>query len=159
MTEKRQTSQGYIIRILQHFATKLRNITNFVMLFQAVMKFLSRHILIKISLIRGKVYCKGHSSTWSSWRLSKNASGKVPWSCTLLHYFTLDWLIPDNFTGTGQLTILCKVDLCSWTLNLYHCFILHFLTREILHTGKVLEIVRFRFDFHYRHCYHYLSLA
>jgi hypothetical protein len=36
MTEKRQTSQGYIIRILQHFATKLWNITtwkntNFVM--------------------------------------------------------------------------------------------------------------------------------
>jgi valyl-tRNA synthetase len=42
MTEKRQTSHGYIIRILQHFATKLWNITNFVMLFQAVMKFLSR---------------------------------------------------------------------------------------------------------------------
>jgi hypothetical protein len=41
MTEKRQTSQGYIIRILQHFATKLWNITNFVMLFEAVMKFLS----------------------------------------------------------------------------------------------------------------------
>jgi hypothetical protein len=41
-SEKRQTSQGYIIRILQHFATKLWNITNFVMLFQAVMKFLSR---------------------------------------------------------------------------------------------------------------------
>jgi hypothetical protein len=37
-----QTSQGYIIRILQHFATKLWNITNFVMLFQALMKFLSR---------------------------------------------------------------------------------------------------------------------
>jgi hypothetical protein len=32
MTEKRQTSQGYIIRILQHFATKLPNITNFVIL-------------------------------------------------------------------------------------------------------------------------------
>ena len=29
MTEKRQTSQGYIIRFLQHFATKRRNITNF----------------------------------------------------------------------------------------------------------------------------------
>ena len=28
--------------ILQHFATKPRNITNFVMLFQAVMKFSSR---------------------------------------------------------------------------------------------------------------------
>jgi hypothetical protein len=42
MTEKRQTSQGYIIRILQDFATKLWNITNFVMLFQAVMKFWSR---------------------------------------------------------------------------------------------------------------------
>jgi hypothetical protein len=38
MTEKRETSQGYIIRILQHFATKLRNITNFVMLYQAVIK-------------------------------------------------------------------------------------------------------------------------
>ena len=44
MTEKRQTSQGYIIRILQHFAMKLRNITNFVMLFQAVITFLSRRI-------------------------------------------------------------------------------------------------------------------
>jgi hypothetical protein len=48
MTEKRQTSQGYIIRILQHFATKLWNITNFVMLFQAVMKFLSGLVEIKI---------------------------------------------------------------------------------------------------------------
>ena len=41
MTGKRQTSQGYIIRILQYFATKLRNVTNFVILFQAVVKFLS----------------------------------------------------------------------------------------------------------------------
>jgi hypothetical protein len=57
MTEKRQTSQGYIIRILQHFATKLWNITNFVMLFQAVMKFLSRLVEIKILVIRGKVLC------------------------------------------------------------------------------------------------------
>jgi hypothetical protein len=39
LTEKQQTLQDYIIRILQHFATKLRNITNFVMLFQAVMIF------------------------------------------------------------------------------------------------------------------------
>ena len=54
MIEKRQTSQGYIIRILQHFATKLklRNITNFVMLFQAVVKFLSRFVEIKILVIR-----------------------------------------------------------------------------------------------------------
>jgi hypothetical protein len=44
-----QTSQGYIFRILQHFATKLWNITNFVMLFQAVMKFLLRS---KFSLLR-----------------------------------------------------------------------------------------------------------
>jgi hypothetical protein len=51
MTEKRQTSQGYIIRVLQHFATKLWNITNFVMLFQAVMKFLSRLVEIKILYI------------------------------------------------------------------------------------------------------------
>jgi hypothetical protein len=35
MTEKRQTSQGYIIRILQHFATKLRNITKFEIFVQA----------------------------------------------------------------------------------------------------------------------------
>jgi hypothetical protein len=56
MTEKRQTSQGYIIHILQHYATTLRNITNFVMLFQTVMNFLSRLVSIKISLKRGKVY-------------------------------------------------------------------------------------------------------
>ena len=55
MTEKRKISQGYIIRILQHFATKLWNITNFVMLFQAVMKFLSRLVQIKISLKRGSI--------------------------------------------------------------------------------------------------------
>jgi hypothetical protein len=41
ITEKWQTSQSYIIRILQLFATKLWNITNFVMLFQAAVKFLS----------------------------------------------------------------------------------------------------------------------
>jgi hypothetical protein len=34
-----QISQGYIIRILQHFATKLWSITNFVMLFHAMMEF------------------------------------------------------------------------------------------------------------------------
>jgi hypothetical protein len=38
MTENYKLA-GYIIRILQHFATKLWNITNFVILFQAVMKF------------------------------------------------------------------------------------------------------------------------
>ena len=48
MTEKRQISQGYVIRILQHFTKKLRNITNFVMLFQAVMKFLSRSKLCSL---------------------------------------------------------------------------------------------------------------
>ena len=55
MTEKRQTSQGYIIRILQHFATKLRNITNFVMLFEAVMKFCP-------GLSRSKFHLKGERS-------------------------------------------------------------------------------------------------
>jgi hypothetical protein len=34
-----QISQGYIIRILHHFATKLWNITNFVMLFHAMIEF------------------------------------------------------------------------------------------------------------------------
>jgi valyl-tRNA synthetase len=47
MTENWQTSQGYIIRILQHFATKLWNITNFVMLFQAVMKFYDQNVSYK----------------------------------------------------------------------------------------------------------------
>jgi hypothetical protein len=42
-----QISQGYIIRILQHFATKLRNITNFVMLFQAVMTCLDQNFSYK----------------------------------------------------------------------------------------------------------------
>jgi valyl-tRNA synthetase len=47
-----QTSQGYIIRILQHFATKLWNITNFVMLFQAVMKFFLDLFRSEFSLLR-----------------------------------------------------------------------------------------------------------
>jgi hypothetical protein len=55
MTEKRQTSQGYIIRILQHFATKLRNITNFVMLFHAMMEFC-------LDLLRSKFWLIGE---WS----------------------------------------------------------------------------------------------
>jgi valyl-tRNA synthetase len=51
-----QTSQGYIIHILKHFATKLWNITNFVMLFQAVMKFLSRLVEFKILVNWGMVH-------------------------------------------------------------------------------------------------------
>jgi hypothetical protein len=46
----------YIIRILQHFATKLWNITNFVMLFQAVMNFLSRLVEFKILVDWGMVH-------------------------------------------------------------------------------------------------------
>ena len=48
--------RGHIIYILQHFATKLRNITNFVMLFQAVVKFLSRLVEIKKLIKGGKVH-------------------------------------------------------------------------------------------------------
>ena len=51
MTEKRQISQGYIIRILQHFATKLWNITNFVMLFHAMMEFCLDLLRSKFGLI------------------------------------------------------------------------------------------------------------
>jgi hypothetical protein len=61
MTEKRQTLHGYIIRILQHFATKLWNITNFVML-QAVMKFLSRLVEIKMLSITQVVNCLGNEN-------------------------------------------------------------------------------------------------
>jgi hypothetical protein len=52
-----------IIRILQHFATKLWNITNFVMLFQAVMKFLSRLVEIKILVNWGMVHNMTMQST------------------------------------------------------------------------------------------------
>jgi valyl-tRNA synthetase len=45
-----------IIRILQHFATKLWNITNFVMLFHAMMEFLSRLVEIKILVNWGMVH-------------------------------------------------------------------------------------------------------
>ena len=54
MTEKQQTLQGYIIRILQHFATKLRNITNFVMLFQAVMEMFVQTCLDQNFTQKGK---------------------------------------------------------------------------------------------------------
>jgi hypothetical protein len=53
-----QTLQGYIIRILHHFATKLWNITYFVMLFQAMMTFLSRLVEFKILVNWGMVHQK-----------------------------------------------------------------------------------------------------
>jgi hypothetical protein len=53
---KLQISQSYIIRILQHFATKLWNIANFAMLFHAVMKILSRLVEIKILINMGLVH-------------------------------------------------------------------------------------------------------
>ena len=56
---KLQNSQGYIIHILQHFATRLWNNTNLVMLFQAVMKFLSRLVEIKNLVKGGKVHSPG----------------------------------------------------------------------------------------------------
>jgi hypothetical protein len=52
-----QILQGYIIRILQHFATKLWNIANFVMLFQTVIKILSRLVEFKILINIGLVHC------------------------------------------------------------------------------------------------------
>jgi hypothetical protein len=73
MTEKRQTSQGYIIRILQHFATTLRNITNFATLFQAVMKFLSR----------SKFHLKGERSI-------KGLYFSLP-STKPSNYYSIDW--------------------------------------------------------------------
>jgi hypothetical protein len=67
-----QISQGYIIRILQHFATKLWNITNFVMLFQAVMKFLSRSKLIvynangPLALLHSSKFRRSSSSQYTT---------------------------------------------------------------------------------------------
>jgi hypothetical protein len=57
---KREISQGYIIRILQHFGTKLWNITNFVMLFHAMMEFC-------LDLLRSKFWLIGEWSiaAWS----------------------------------------------------------------------------------------------
>jgi hypothetical protein len=57
-----QISQGYIIRILQHFATKHWNITNFVMLFRAMMEFC-------LDLLRSKFWLIGE---WSI-QFRKNA--------------------------------------------------------------------------------------
>jgi hypothetical protein len=44
-----RTLQGYIFRILQHFATKLCNFTNFSMLFLGIYRFFAK---IKISLLK-----------------------------------------------------------------------------------------------------------
>jgi hypothetical protein len=70
-----QTSQGYINRILQHFATKLWNITNFVMLFQAVMNFLSRS---KFSLLcKWSICACSNSSKYSQniYKMYKSVCG------------------------------------------------------------------------------------
>ena len=48
-----QNSQAYIFRILQHFATKLGNFTNFNMLFLAVVKDFDFFAKMKIQFKRG----------------------------------------------------------------------------------------------------------
>ena len=64
MTEKWQTSQGYIIRILQHFATKLWNITNLVMLFHAMVEFC-------LDLLRSKFWLIGEWSIGINFIMTK----------------------------------------------------------------------------------------
>jgi hypothetical protein len=59
MTEKRQTSQGYIIRILQHFATKLWNIT---------WKAFAQKNVIRISLLKAD-FQSSHEAPRSSLRV------------------------------------------------------------------------------------------
>ena len=51
-----QTSQAYIFRILQHFATKLGNFTNSNMLFLAVVKDFDFFTKMKIQFKRGMVH-------------------------------------------------------------------------------------------------------
>ena len=76
MTEKRQTSQGYIIRILQHFATKLWNITNFVMLF---LPWFQRFIFINfIAKGRGKINLWLKAAIDSSSRANQFELGSDP---------------------------------------------------------------------------------
>ena len=56
-----QTLQAYILRILQFFATKLGNFTNFKMLFLAVLKDFAFFANLKIQFKRGMVhYLKVH---------------------------------------------------------------------------------------------------
>ena len=52
-----QTSQAYIFRILQHFATKRGNFTNFNMLFLAVVKDFDFFAKMQIQFKRGMVHC------------------------------------------------------------------------------------------------------
>ena len=56
-TEKRQTSQGYIIRILQHFATKLWNITSLRAQKLQWSRFGPAHLNVFISLFVKLAYC------------------------------------------------------------------------------------------------------
>ena len=55
-TKIREILQGYIFRILQHFATKLCNFTNYKMLFLAVVMDFVLLALIKIQSIAGIVH-------------------------------------------------------------------------------------------------------
>ena len=52
-----QTSQAFIFHVLQHFATKLGNFTNFNMLFLAVVKDFDFFAKMKIQFKRGMVHC------------------------------------------------------------------------------------------------------
>ena len=124
MTEKRQTSQGYIIRILQHFATKLWNITNFVMLFQAVMKFLSRLVLSSVSmpqilLLYSK--CQGSIFLFADWSKPYHVQAHKT-SCSLLA------LMRGQPVNNSHRLLSKYLLFCLITLSFLLLFNLHYLT-------------------------------
>jgi hypothetical protein len=118
-----QTSQGYIIRILQHFATKLWNITNFVMLFQAVMKFLSRFVEFKISVNWGLVHSECADffdrNKFSSWQTKQNTSKcwrkkLYPWKTTLRDWKGICLVVIFVILPQSISYCTCMYKLLSW---------------------------------------------
>jgi hypothetical protein len=102
-----QTSQGNIIRIFQHFKTKLWNITNFVMLFQAVMKFLSRLVEFKILVNWGPIHWGAvHAAQKTSMPLERLVSSTSMYFNFWLLFYSIPWLGKNTCYGANTIYFL-----------------------------------------------------
>jgi hypothetical protein len=114
MTENCKLRKAILFRILQHFSTKLWNITNFVMLFQAVLKFLLRS---KFSLLRkwsiellqlfATIYMKVHGCIANGCNMRRPFSliYLTIWSCKKILHSNTSSLLAVNASRRSQLNV------------------------------------------------------
>ena len=107
-----QISQGYIFRILQHFATNLCNFTNFKMLFLAVVMDFVFLAQIKIKAVAGIIHCNMLSYNILYFHLQLKHylqhNFGTPYD---ENYYNGDWMMGPNF--------FCRQPFCMFHIQLY----------------------------------------